>query len=247
MKLQISQATYKSLSETEKIVIEFLINHQDKALNMSITQIAEATFTSAPTVTRTIQKCGFKGIAELRYSLINDTIEANIPSVMVSNILTKVYKECVQTIEQMNTPDILKTIELIRSAKRILIFARGATAIVAQEFEHFIHLLGFHVILISDEEWMNHTSEITTDNDLIIIFTVLGQSRVLQNVARQAHINGAKVVTITCCSNHEIETFSDIILKGHTEKIMDAKSITNHSRLALMIISRTITEYMGEE
>ncbi|MFR5079803.1 MAG: hypothetical protein ACLTDX_18050 [[Clostridium] innocuum] len=37
---------------------------------MSITTIAEKTFTSPATVSRTIQKCGFRGTSELRYKIV---------------------------------------------------------------------------------------------------------------------------------------------------------------------------------
>ncbi len=62
MIFQIDKTIYEQLSETEHIV-DFISQNED---NLSITNIADKTF-SSPALSRTIQKCGFKGIAELHY------------------------------------------------------------------------------------------------------------------------------------------------------------------------------------
>ena len=67
MIFQIDKTIYEQLSETERYIVDFIIQNENKISYLSITNIADKTFSSPATVSRTIQKCGFKGIAELRY------------------------------------------------------------------------------------------------------------------------------------------------------------------------------------
>ena len=78
MIIQINKTVYQSLSESERCVIDFINQNETKIPLLSITSIAEKTFTSPATVTRAIQKCGFQGITELRYKLSQGT-RANSP------------------------------------------------------------------------------------------------------------------------------------------------------------------------
>ena len=66
MSIAIDKKIYANLSSTEKTIIDFIFENQKNILNMSITNIAKKTNVSAPTVSRTIQKCGYNGISELR-------------------------------------------------------------------------------------------------------------------------------------------------------------------------------------
>ena len=56
MFIQIDKGIYEKLSEAEKGVIQFLNQNEEKIPYMSITNIAEKTFTSHSTVSRAIQK-----------------------------------------------------------------------------------------------------------------------------------------------------------------------------------------------
>ena len=56
MFIQIDKGIYEKLSEAEKGVIQFLNQNEEKIPYMSITNIAEKTFTSQSTVSRAIQK-----------------------------------------------------------------------------------------------------------------------------------------------------------------------------------------------
>ena len=60
MFIQIDKGIYEKLSEAEKGVIQFLNQNEEKIPYMSITNIAEKTFTSQSTVSRAIQKCGYQ-------------------------------------------------------------------------------------------------------------------------------------------------------------------------------------------
>ncbi|MBU5582069.1 MurR/RpiR family transcriptional regulator, partial [Enterococcus sp. S181_ASV_20] len=132
MIIDLKKEIYQRLSSSERTVIDFLNKNELLIPELSITKIAEKTYVSSATVSRTIQKCGFSGINELRYKISQqeeDKNSFNAPYV-VNNILAKSYRECTQTIDGINSTTIYQIIEYIKSSQRIFIYARGFTCLL---------------------------------------------------------------------------------------------------------------------
>lgn len=247
MIIQINKTVYQSLSESERCVVDFINQNEARIPLLSITSIADKTFTSPATVTRAIQKCGFQGITELRYKLSVDTKdEQNLRSpYAVNEILDKSFRECTKTIDNLNITSILQAIDYIKNSKRIFIYARGFTALIAEELQMYLQLIGYDAVIVKDVMWMLHTDKIVTADDTVIILSIRNSTKELARSARTAKKIGAKVITCCCKSPTDLEQYSDITLIGHSELIMNAKGQTVYSRIPLMIISRTIIEYLG--
>ena len=140
MIFQIDKTIYEQLSETEQYIVDFISQNEDKISYLSITNIADKTFSSPATVSRTIQKCGFKGIAELRYLISKEDKDKskNVSPYAINKLLDKVYQESTQTIENIPIPAILKAIDHINNAEKIFIYARGFTAMFAEHFQMYL-------------------------------------------------------------------------------------------------------------
>lgn len=245
MIIQIDKDVYQKLSESERCVIDFLNKNEDKIPFLSITNIADKTFTSSATVSRTIQKCGFQGISELRYKISQQDKRHDESPYVVNNILAKSFRECTKTIDNICITSILQAIEYIKKAERIFIYSRGFTALIAEEFQMYLQLLGYNAIIVKDVMWMNNTDKIVTKNDTIIILSVRGSTPELAASARAAKHIGAKVIICSCKTITDFEKFSDIVIVGHAEQIMKVSGLTVYSRIPLLIITRTIIEYIG--
>ena len=103
-----------------------------------------------------------------------------------------------QTIDNLNITSILHAIEYIKSSKRILIYARGFTALIAEEFQMYLQLLGYDAVIVKDVMWMLHTDKIVTKEDTVFILSVQNSTKELAKSARTAKRIGAKVVTCCC-------------------------------------------------
>lgn len=247
MIIEVDKSLYKKLSEAEMKVVDYINMNADKISIMSITTIADKTFTSIATVSRTIQKCGFRGISELRYKLSKtDENKNSIESpYAVNNILSKSFREATETIDNISITSIFKTIEYMKSAKRILIYARGFTGLVAEEFQMYLQLLGYNAVIVKDVMWMNNTDKIVTKEDVVFILSLRNSTKELSESACTAKRKGAKVITCCCISPSDLEKYSDICIVGHTEQITQTSGQTVYSRVPLSIITRTIIEYIA--
>ena len=67
--IKLQDYLYKS-SETEKVIIEYLLNNPESVVNSNIYQLSEKTFSSPSTIIRLCKKTGFNGYKELIHALL---------------------------------------------------------------------------------------------------------------------------------------------------------------------------------
>ena len=109
MLIKIDHDFHEHLTETEQKVIGFINMNAEKISSMSISDVAEATYSSPATVSRTIKKCGISGFAELRY-LITQKTTVHKDNIAVNEIFNKSLTEVTQTIEQLSIETILAVV-----------------------------------------------------------------------------------------------------------------------------------------
>ena len=243
MLIKINHSFYDKLTSTEKQVITFINANTDKIANMSISAVAEQTFSSPATVSRTIKKCGIDGFAELRYLLSKKNSESE-NSIQVNEILKKSLMEVTNTIEHISIDQILKSIELIKKAPRIYILSRGLTILVAQEFSLKLQLLGYNIFQISDAAIMKKVSADIKSNELMIIFSISGTTEELVVSAENAKSLGAKLITCTCAENSPLVKMANIPLWGYKHKHTSITTVDVTSRFPLYVLSRIIIDYL---
>jgi len=243
MIIQVSKELYQSLSESEKVVINYINEHENSIPSMSITTLADKTFTSPATVSRAIQRCGFKGISELRYNISN-TKEVYDTSYLTNDILAKTYRECVETIDNIRVTSVFKIVENIILADKIFIYARGITALVAEDFQTSLQFLGYNAHVVKDVIWIMKTDRLVSKNDLIVYLTVKNTTSELALSAKMAKDLGASVVVCCCTPDTNLEAYADVSIIGYAEDVVGEKDFAVYSRLPLMIICRTIVEYL---
>lgn len=244
--IPINEEILEKLTETEKSVVNYINSNTEKLPNMSIVDVAEKTFTSPATVSRTIKKCDLDGFTELRY-ILSKKDALNTDSKQVNAILEKSLMEAKYTLEHMSVSKILKVVELIKNADRIYILARGLTELVADEFSLKLQLLGFNTFKISDPNIMIELSKNIEEKELMIIFSLNGRTPELIDSAKNAFNSGCSIVSCSCSVSTELKKFSHIFLNGFKHSHISIKKFEVTSRLPLYIISRVIIDYLAME
>ena len=60
----------KNLSEMEKTVLYYIVEHIDEVLKMGVRGVAKENFTSSSTITRLTKKLGYSGFVDMYYKLL---------------------------------------------------------------------------------------------------------------------------------------------------------------------------------
>ena len=236
MLTEIKEREKQSLTSAELNVIDWINENEEKIPDMSINEIADASFTSPATVSRAIRKCGFSGIAEMKYKIssqMNYIVEGKI----VNKIFEKSITECKKTIEALDVDMILRVIRYI--------LARGTTALIARDFEFQLQLLGYNAFVLSDSQIMRNSKKLFKENDIVMIFTLKNSTPELEMSAKFAKEVGATVITCCCIQGTSLEKYSDLsILGGRKKNNSMIEEFNVMSRLPLHIIARTLIDYL---
>ena len=234
------------LTDSERSVVDY-INKQQRILNLlSIEQVAEGAFVSNATVSRAIRKCGFSSISEMKYRL-SDNLQRNTQTDEMNRVLSKSYAECIETIKRIEIDGVLEIVKLIREAPVVYLLANGLTALIANEFAIQLQCQKIKVVLINDSEMMRKMNLFATPNDLVMVLSVKNSTPELSIGVRLAKEMGAKIATCCCTQGTVLDELSDVILYGYSQPIYPNRIFGGTSRLALMIMTRTIVEYMASE
>ena len=244
MLIKIDHDFHEHLTDTEKKVINFINMNTDKISSMSISDVAEATYSSPATVSRTIKKCGISGFAELRY-LLTQQAETQQDNIEVNEVFNKSLIKVSNTIDHLSIDTVLSVVREIREANRIYLLSRGLTEHVAQEFALKLQILGINVFSNSDPSIMQEITSHVKKRELVIIFTLSGKTPELLRAAENAASLGARIITVTCGSQDTpLARIAQVAVFGYKHQHVSIKSVDATSRLPLYVISRIIVDYL---
>lgn len=244
MLIKIEHDFLDKMTETEKNVISFINSNAQKISNMSISDLAEATYSSPATVSRTIKKCGISGFAELRYMLTQHT-ETKQDTTDINEIFNKSLTEISSTIDQLSIDTILRAVDEIQQAERIFIFSKGLSNQVASELSLKLQVIGKCVIFNTDSNIMQELSGHSDRNSVIIIFSMSGSTPELISAAERAAMMGARIIAITCAPPElPLNKVAHIMLQGYSHKNRSFTRVDVTSRLPLYVISRILIDYL---
>ena len=169
MILPVTSETLASLTRTEREVVQFINQNENRLSQLSIVDIAYETFSSPATVSRAIRKCKINGFNELRYKLAAADQDRHV--VEVNEILNKSLVEAHRTVEQISMADVLGCVRLIREARRVYVFARGLTHYIASEFCLKLQLMNVDAMVTDDPKIMVSISRTIDPKNLVLIFS----------------------------------------------------------------------------
>lgn len=141
---------YKGFTCTEKSVIDFILKSPKEAVNLSIDELANVTYSSPACIVRLAKKIGMKGYSEFKIKLASELnslilnekrIEINMPieeNTKEEEIPEKFYKMYHQVVDDVyNSLDVhqLKNVaNLIYRSDAITMYGVGSSLLVVQDF-----------------------------------------------------------------------------------------------------------------
>lgn len=235
------------LSEAEQAAVDH-INKQKFIIHLlSIEDVAAGAYVSSATVSRAVRKCGFSSFSEMKYRLSQQDADENRETYEMNRVLSKSYTECVETVKRIDIEAILKTVRMIREAEVVYLLANGLTALIAEEFAIQLQCQRIRVCLISDSEMMRKMDLLVSERDAVVILSVKNSTPELSIGARLAKSRGARISVCCCTRGTVLDELADVMIYGYAQTISPNRIFGGVSRIGLMIMTRTIIEYMESE
>lgn len=237
-------------TETEKEVIDYLMNHLDLLEELSINDLAKKTYTSNATIIRLCRKAGYSGYKALKVDLIKER-EANkyiVESVdyttpfqfnetteeIVKNMFS-LYQESIKQVYSSLDIDVLKSMahEIIHK-KRIFLFSYGDTQTTVINFTNKLVKVNIFPTLATQFGEERHISKRMNKDDYALIISYRGQERLLECVQTLTK-NHVRIGLITANNKNVLMPYSDdLIVIPDCEK--ENRISTFYSQLAFQYV-----------
>jgi len=206
--INIDEKVYLSLSPSEKRVFEYIIYNQDKISKMSAQKLADYCNVSKTLVINLTQKIGYDGFSDLRFHIKNKEREEKINPMPSHSSMDNFEK----TMNIQQERHIHHAVELILKAKTVYCAGRGSSKHLTAYFAHLLMLLGIKCINIVDLNLMTVIAETMVENDVMIMFSLSGETAILTKTAQVAKMGKGELITVTAFTNNTIASFSDCAL-----------------------------------
>lgn len=212
-----------SMSATEQAVSDYLLSHQGEAMELSIYQLAEKTFSSPSTVIRMCQRIGFAGYKEFRQAVTcevavrrmnqeqerreitrSDSLDEIVDKVTYKNIMS------LQDAKDLIDTSTLRTcVELLNEARTVLLFGLGASLCAVRDLN--LKLLRLNKPCVVNEDW--HTQLLqarnATDQDLAIVVSYSGETAEVIQCVKALRENRTPIVAITRQESSPVAELAD--------------------------------------
>lgn len=214
-------------TDSEKVILEYILNNKEKVIKMSSNNLSEETFTSPATITRLCKKLGFTGFNELKF-FINNEINAAQKPIESSDNWTLLKDDIQQTLDFIEKVDFEKINQLIKKSKRIYAFGTSWGERHALElFMRNFLAINVHIVLIpsiTEFQWI--TNEITNE-DLVFVVSYSGSNPDLINAVKNFQYKNIPVISITPNMKNTLASLSPIQLYYTVTELNETNATMN--------------------
>ena len=237
------QSMIDKMSNAEKRVASFVLEHPNDVISFSVASLAEASGVSDATVIRTCKTLGFSSYQAFKVSLAVDIVtpiqaihEDIAPGDDTSDIIDKVFKgnkyalDC--TLSAINVEKMEEAAEVIKNANRVFIFGLGNSHSVALDMQHKLMRLGIDAQAHTDSHLQIIASVNAHEGDVIFAISHSGSSSDIVDAARTAARNGARVISLTNIGVSPLSKLADISLF----------TISNETKYRIVALSSRIAQ-----
>lgn len=248
------RSTIPELSKSEASVAEYISEHYDEVINLSVSALADCCGVSEPTVIRACRNLGFSGYQALKIALIqsaNSPVSCSGEEVAAEDdmaaAMRKVFAAAndavTMTRESLDISALERAADAILKAKRIYIFGVGGSAAVASDVQHKFMRLGLEAVAFSDLNLQAFAAAYAGRGDIIFAISHSGSSKAVVDNAILAKTNGATVISLSSLGKSPLTEISDISLYTAANETR-YRIVAISSRIAELTIIDTLYSYM---
>ena len=226
--LALIRGSIDTLRNSEKKVAKCVLGDPGAVITSSITELAEKSGTSEPTVIRFCRKLGLGGYMELRLNLARDLpstqyIFENISDgdslAGIAGKVLNAHREAISnTLTKLNLDDLDTAVSALQSARRIEFYGLGGSAIVARDAHHKFFRLGIPCAAHDDTHMQVMSASLLSSEDVVVVISHTGSTKDIIDSAKIARKAGAKVIGIIGSENAPLLKFCDIALSVHSQE-----------------------------
>ncbi len=243
---------YSKLGASEKRIADYILSHPEKMVSLSISELADLSGSSEPTITRFSRRLGFSGFQQLKISMAgaesgrNVTEEISVsdePSVVFDKVANDIYCSLEKTKKLIDNDDFKKACDKIIRAERIIVFGLGNSSSVATDAAHKLLRLGYDANAYTDNHMQVIAAAHLNENCVVLAVTHSGSSKDVVDALKTAKSCGAATIVITDENKSPVYKYSDFVLATSSDEI-NYRILGLTSRITQLAIVDTMYYYV---
>ncbi len=249
-------------SKTEEKIADYVLNHAELVPNMTTKELASKADVSEASVVRFTKSIGIGSFKAFKILLAQQLVKTEdyITDFSITQKKDSPY-ELFQKVVHVNRAaiDLLvasiekkeleKAVRTLQTARRILFYGVGGSAVAAMDAQFKFAKLGYQVEYHADFHYMLSVIPFLSENDVFVAISMSGETKDVVELARFAKAQGAVLISITNLNKSPLSKESDIQLSTpNVEKDFRVGSITSRMTQLTVIDSLYISlvNQMGE-
>lgn len=236
------RSLYASFSEKEKRLADYILNHPEKIIHGTITQIAADTQLADSTVFRFCKRIQYNGFQDMKIALASEhteTLQDIHEHVSVDDdsrtIIRKVFESNMKTLEDtltvLDETQFKQAIGVLLHANRIELFGFGGSNVIALDGYHKFVRTGLSVSAQIDAHMQLMSASQLTSADVAILISHTGHSKDILELVDIFKQNNVPTIGITSFTQSPLNDQVDYALHTLSEET-DYRSEALSSRIA---------------
>lgn len=222
---------YPTLAQNDRKLADFLLTNPEQARHLSSQKLAQQTGVSQSAVVKFAQKLGYKGFPALKQAL-SEIVAAPEQAVTLHNqilstdslktvgekLLAEKTAALRATLDINNEQRLTEALEMLRSARRVILTGLGASGLVAKDLAY--KLLNIGVMAVSEADMHAQLAVVQglDARDLLLAISFSGERREINLAAEEAQRCGAKVLALTSFTPNSLQQRADHCLYTISEE-----------------------------
>lgn len=219
------QTMYASLRKSEKKIADYLQQHSQEPLDISITEFAKRLNLSETTISRFCRTLGCRNYQDFKLALavsqnavngfrnIPTDIHENdsIPEIggKLSNALSRALAE---TQRGLNVSAVDDAVEALIHARQVLLYAIAGSTGIAHASHHLFTKAGINCAVYTDGYMQAVTASMVDEESVAFGVSSTGMSKHVIDAVKIASDNGASTIALTSNRESELAHVSQICL-----------------------------------
>ena len=217
------RSSYPALAASEARVANWIMQQPQKIIHLSMAQVAQACGVSDTTVLRFCRNTGFQGYTDLKLSIARDVVsptqiihddiaEGDGPAVVARKVFMSNIQALYDTLEVLDEGALIKAINLLTAARRILIVGVGTSGPIVHSMYNMLMRLGLNCKAETDSYLQLMEVALLGPGDVVVAISQSGSSIDSVLTLKQAKENGAATICITGNAQSSITDHADVTL-----------------------------------
>lgn len=245
--IPIIESRYESFTQSEKHIADFFLKNNTE-IDFSSRSISSKLFVSEASLSRFSKKCGFNGYREFIYQYKQTFNASSEIQTSYAKAVLGSYQELLnKTYNLLNESQILRIVNDIYEAGRVVACGKGSSGFVANEMESRFMRIGVDIDSLQDSDRMKMQAVFLNKSSLVCGFSVSGETEPVLYLLKKAHKNGAKTILFTATDKENFSEFCDEIVLISSIKHLNYGNIISPQFPMLLILDVIYNEYLNRD